>query len=79
VDKALIAAKSHVNRLGFAVLLVFFRDRGRFPRIVSEINGDSVKELATRFNLEGVLDYATIINGRTAQRYRAEIRSRFGF
>lgn len=37
------------------------------------------KELASRFNLEGALDYATIINGRTAERYRAEIRLRFGF
>lgn len=79
VDEALIAAKSHVNRLGFAILLLFFRDRGKFPKILSEINVNWVKELATRFNLEDVLDYATIINGRTAERYRAEIRRRFGF
>ena len=79
VDKALILAKSLANRLGFAVLLVFFRDRGRFPRIGSEIDENWVKEIASRFNLEGVLDYATTINGRTAERYRAEIRLRFGF
>ena len=78
-DRALIEAKSRANRLGFTVLLVFFRDLGRFPRNVSEIDGNWIKELATRFNLEGVLDYATIINGRTAERYRAEIRLRFGF
>ncbi len=79
LDEALIAAKSRANRLGFAVLLVFFRDRGRFPRIGSEIDGNWVKELASQFNLEGALDYGTIINGRTAERYRAEIRLRFGF
>ena len=79
VDEALIEAKSRANRLGFAVLLMFFRDRGRFPRIESEIDGNWVNELASRFNLEGELDHATIINGRTAERYRAEIRLRFGF
>ena len=79
IDEALIAAKSRVNRLGFAVLLMFFRDRGRFPRIESEIDGNWVKELASRFNLEGTLDHTTIINGRSAERYRAEIRLRFGF
>jgi hypothetical protein len=30
-DHALIAAKSRANRLSFAVLLLFFRERGRFP------------------------------------------------
>jgi hypothetical protein len=79
VDEALIAAKSRANRLGFAVLLMFFRDRGRFPRIESEIDKNWVKELASQFNLEGALDHAAIINGRTAERYRAEIRLRFGF
>lgn len=72
-------AKSRANRVGFAVLLVFFRDRGRFPLSESEIEGNWVKELSSRFNLEGILDHATIINGRTAERYRAEIRLRFGF
>ena len=28
---ALIDAKSRANRLGFAVMLLFFRDHGRFP------------------------------------------------
>src|SRR5712671_6099948 len=32
VDHALVAAKSRANRLRFAVMLLFFRDRGRFPR-----------------------------------------------
>jgi hypothetical protein len=31
-DHALVAAKSRANRLRFAVMLLFFRDRGRFPR-----------------------------------------------
>ena len=31
-DRARIDAKSRANRLGFAVMLLFFRERGRFPR-----------------------------------------------
>ena len=29
--------KHRANRLGFAILLAFFRDRGRFPRAESEV------------------------------------------
>ena len=31
-DHALVGAKSRANRLGFAVMLLFFRERGRFPQ-----------------------------------------------
>jgi hypothetical protein len=34
---ALVMNKHRTNRLGFAILLAFFRDRGRFPRDESEI------------------------------------------
>lgn len=78
-DKALILAKSLANQLGFAVLLVFFRDRGRFPRIESEIDPSWAQELASRLHLVKALDCTSIINGRTAERFRAEIRLRFGF
>lgn len=79
VEIALIMAKSFGNRLNFAVLLLFFRDRGRFPEIESEIDQNWVKELANRLNIAEVLDGPTIIKGRTAERYRAEIRLLFGF
>ena len=36
-DRAAIVAKSRANRLTFAVLLLFFRTRGRFPRNVEEV------------------------------------------
>ena len=38
-----------------------------------------VKELASQLQIEAKLDYAAITNGRTVERYRYEIRSRFGF
>ena len=37
--------RSNANRLGFAVLLLFFRGHGRFPRAPSEIDP---KRCATR-------------------------------
>ena len=37
-DLALVMTKHHGNRLGFAVLLAFFRNRGRFPRAAGEID-----------------------------------------
>ena len=31
-ERELVMTKSRANRLGFAILLTFFRERGRFPR-----------------------------------------------
>ena len=56
IDKALIMAKSRVNRLKFAVLFVFFRDRRQFPRNESEIDQNWIKELASRLSLEEELE-----------------------
>jgi len=41
-DRAVIAAKSRANRLTFAVLLLFFRTHGRFPRNVEEVEPATV-------------------------------------
>jgi hypothetical protein len=38
-DRLLIEAKRWGSRLRFAVILLFFRARGRFPRATSEISG----------------------------------------
>ena len=34
-DRPLVGAKRRANRLRFAVMLLFFRARGRFPRATS--------------------------------------------
>src|SRR6516162_6195524 len=44
-DHALVAGKSRVNRLGFAVLLLFFRAKGGFPE-ASEIHPSIVARVA---------------------------------
>jgi hypothetical protein len=53
-------AKSRANWLGFAILLVFFRDRGRFPRAESEIDRNRVEELAWQLNLSLLLRFQQI-------------------
>ena len=78
-DHALVMAKSRANRLGFAILLVFFRDRGRFPRAESEVDRNRVEELTRQLNLTEPIDGALTFTGRTIERHRAEIRTLFGF
>ena len=46
-DHALVAAKSRVNRLRFAVMLLFFRDRGRFPRGADILDPEAMARLAS--------------------------------
>jgi hypothetical protein len=46
-DHDLVAAKSRANRLRFAVMLLFFRDRGRFPRAADEIGAATITALAS--------------------------------
>lgn len=78
-DLALVITKHHGNRLGFAVLLAFFRDRGRFPRTAGEIDPSVVEELARQLAVAAPPGFAPILAGRTAERHRAEIRALAGF
>ena len=78
-DHALIAAKSRANRLGFAVLLLFFREHGRFPANGSELDRRMVCEVARQVQIPVPEDYVLNLSGRTAERHRAEIRARFGY
>ena len=45
-DRLLIEARRWGSRLRFAVMLLFFRARGRFPRAAAEVDEDAVAELA---------------------------------
>ena len=56
-ERALIDAKSRAKRLGFAAMLLFFRDYGRFPRGPAEIGVEMVTDLAR------VLDVPTPTEG----------------
>lgn len=45
-DRLLVEAKRWGNRLRFAVMLLFFRARGRFPRSADEVGDGAVADLA---------------------------------
>jgi Domain of unknown function (DUF4158) len=78
-DHALVAVKGRANRLSFAVLLLFFRDHGRFPSDGSEIDRRMVGEVAQQLHVQPPADYTLNPSGRTVERHRAEIRALFGY
>jgi hypothetical protein len=78
-DRALILTKHHANRLSFAILLAFFRERGRFPRRPTEIERALVNEITAELRLASVADLRFTLSGRSIERHRAEIRELLGF
>lgn len=78
-ERSLVMSKNRANRLGFAILLTFFRERGRFPRDESEIETQGIALLSQQLEVSIPIDGEAILTGRTAERLRAEIRIRFGF
>lgn len=78
-ELALVMSKKRTNRLGFAILLAFFRERGRFPRDESEIEMQGIALLSQQLEVPIPIDSEATLIGRTAERLRSEIRTRFGF
>ena len=78
-EHALVMTKHHANRLGFALLLTFFREHGRFPRHESEIELQGIVALSRQLDVPMPVDGEAFLTGRTAERLRADIRVRFGF
>jgi hypothetical protein len=74
-----VETKRRASRLGFAVLLVFFREHGRFPRDAAEVDAQALRALSEQLDLPLPIDDEAFLSGRTAERLRAEIRSRCGF
>jgi hypothetical protein len=78
-EHALVMTKNRANQLGFAILLTFFRERGRFPRHESEVEPQGISALSRQLDVVTPVDGEAFLSGRTAERLRAEIRVRFGF
>lgn len=78
-ERELVMTKNRANRLGFAILLTFFRERGRFPRDAAEVEAHGIVELSKQLDVPTPIDGEAFLTGRTAERLRAEIRVRFGF
>ena len=77
-EQALVATKNRANRLGFAILLTFFRERGRFPRDETEVEAQGIAALSEQLDAPMPVDGKAFLTGRTAERLRSEIRARFG-
>ncbi len=78
-EHALVMSKHGETRLGFAILLAFFRNSGRFPQHESEVDRDGIAALSRQLHVPVPVDGEEFLVGRTARRLRAEIRVRFGF
>lgn len=78
-DQALVVTKNSANRLGFAVLFLFYRTHGRFPKKPTDIDEGIVEQVARQLGTE--LDDHTWYDttSRTWKRHRAEIRALLGF
>ena len=79
VERELVMTKNRANRLGFAILLTFFRERGRFPRDENEVEAQGIAALSKQLDAPTPIDGEAFLTGRTAERLRAEIRVHFGF
>ena len=75
-DRLLVEAKRWGSRLRFAVMLLFFRTRGRFPRATAEVDEEAVAQLARRLGVPAPGGQTALLPGsddRTLKRQRAEV------
>src|SRR6266566_3041648 len=78
-DRALLDNKTGATRLGFAVLLKFFRREGRFPQHKHEVPGIVITFLATQVGVDATAYIQYAWQGRTIEYHRAQIREALGF
>ena len=81
-DRPLVEAKRWGSRLRFAVMLLFVRARGHFPRAAAEVDEGAVAELARALGVPAPVDGTPLLPeaaDRTAERQRAEICTLLGF
>ncbi|MET9859521.1 DUF4158 domain-containing protein [Streptomyces smyrnaeus] len=78
-DWDLVADKSRRTRLGFSLLLKFFKLAGRFPDVLEEVPRAAVEYVADLVQVPAT-DFAkyTLV-GRTAEYHRKQIREALGF
>lgn len=78
-ERTLAATKNRAQRLAFAVMLLFYRIRGQFPRDMAEIKAALIAQVAGQLRIPKSFGDASNIAGRTGERHRARIRTFFGF
>src|SRR5260370_24780358 len=78
-DRTLLGNKTGATRLGFAVLLKFFRREGRFPQHKNEVPALVITYLATQVGVDASAYMQYAWQGRTIEYHRAQIREALGF
>ncbi len=78
-ELALVAGKRGATKLGFALLLRFYTERGRFPRGRSEIPDVAVDYVARQVGVERAEIAFYEWTGRTSKFHRTQIRQALGF
>ncbi|WP_329172815.1 DUF4158 domain-containing protein [Streptomyces sp. NBC_01477] len=78
-EQGLVSGKRGATRLGFAVLLKFCTQCGRFPRGRFELPGEAVEFVARQVQVPGAELDAYEWSGRTVEYHRAQIGGRLGF
>lgn len=78
-EQEVIANKTGVTRLGFAVLLKFSALEGQFPRSISEIPQAAVEFIAKQVAVAPEEFSKYRLHGRTASYHRTQIRELFDY
>ncbi|MER6129584.1 DUF4158 domain-containing protein [Streptomyces sp. NPDC001795] len=78
-EQGLVSGKRGATRLGFAVLLKFYTQYGRFPRGRVELPGEAVEFVARQVHVPASELDAYEWSGRTVEYHRAQIRGHLGF
>ena len=78
-ELGLVSGKRGATRLGFALLLRFYIERGRFPRGRSEIPDAAIDYVARQVGVERTEIAFYEWTGRTFEYHRAQIRMALGF
>jgi len=77
-DWKLIANKTGVTRLGFAVMVKFYEIEGRFPAYPEEVPRAAVGYIASLVKVDPALFAKYSWRGRTIEYHRAQIRRAYG-
>ena len=74
-----VAGKRGPTRLGFAILLKFYSNRGRFPRGRGEVPAEVISYIARQVDVPAVDLGFYEWSGRTFEYHRAQVRKFLGF
>jgi hypothetical protein len=78
-ELGLVATKRGLAKLGFAVMLRFYTESGRFPRGRSEIPDSAIDYVARQVRVAQTEIAFYEWSGRTSKAHRAQIRTALGF